>query len=360
MPRPRGLVQRLDQWLHRHGPLPRRARLLVAVSGGADSVALLRLLAEINRSAYWGWKLVVGHVDHGLRGRASREDARFVQALAKQLKLPYVEARLNLAKKGKNACSEDTARQARLKALQEMVHKKKCLGVVTAHHADDQAETVLMRMFRGCGLEGLAGMADSTMLDGMQVYRPLLTLRRKALREYLTDIGQPWREDQSNASETYLRNRVRLNLMPLLEVLWPRAVEALGRLAVLARETQYMVEMDAGNLLEEYVGAPPGLQVEIPRTLFPDAPMPLASEMLRQLIQKVGGSPETADFERIREAVRLLQGPSGGKRIEMGAGVTVVLQGQGTGIVEILGPKKRAAAGPKGKMSRRRGGGGKA
>jgi tRNA(Ile)-lysidine synthase len=345
MPGPRGLVQRLDQQWHRQAPLPRQARLLVAVSGGADSVALLRLLVAINRSAYWQWKLVVGHVEHGIRGRESREDARWVRDLAKKLKLTFVEKRVHLARQTGKTCSEDVARQARLKALRDMVREKRCVGVVMAHHADDQAETVLMRMLRGCGLEGLAGMADGVLLADMWVYRPLLSVRRKVLREYLAEMGQAWREDATNATEAYLRNRVRLNLMPLVETLWPRAVDALGRLAILAREAQRVMSQAAENLRYEYHHSKRGNRLEMPRDPFWEASSSVAAEMLRQIIKEVGGSPETADFERVREAVRMLQGETGGKRIEMGSGVTVVLKGGGSGMVEVFGPEDRKGAG---------------
>ena len=153
MPAPRGLVQRVDQELHRSGLLPKGAGLLVAVRGGADSVALLRLLCEINRSDYWGWKVVVGHVDHGLRGKASTADAAFVRMLAGELRVPYRGAKLRL----KKGASEDAARQGRIGALTSMARGLD--GIVMAHHAEDQAETVLMRMFRGTGITGLASMA---------------------------------------------------------------------------------------------------------------------------------------------------------------------------------------------------------
>lgn len=336
MPGPRGLVQRLDQAWHRVAVLPRNTKLLLAVSGGADSVALLRLLVAINRSNYWRWKLVVGHVDHGLRGRESRGDARFVRALAKTLGLPYVEKRLHLRATLKSPCSEGVARQARLRALRQMQQSKKCAGVVMAHHADDQAETILMRMFRGCGLEGLAGMNQSDSVGGMPVYRPLLDVRRQELRAYLHSLGQDWREDQSNASELYLRNRVRRNLMPLLEILWPKAVGALGRLAILASEAQgYLVEAAERHLME-YPSTLCRGRLEIPREVFWKAPSSLASEILRRVIAQAGGSPETADFERVREALRLIKNGQGGKRIEMGCGVIIELTGGAKGTIRVV------------------------
>src|SRR5438132_874431 len=130
MPAPRGLVQQLDQRLHKSDLLPPGARLLVAVSGGADSVALLRLLHAINQSNHWKWTLTVGHVDHGMRGRESAGDAAFVKRLARELKLPFRVKRLRLGPRA----SENEAREGRLRALRSLAAG---MGVVMAHHADD-------------------------------------------------------------------------------------------------------------------------------------------------------------------------------------------------------------------------------
>ena len=239
MPRPRGLVQQIDQGLHRQlegGGLPRGVRLLVAVSGGADSVALLRLLVEINRSDYWGWNLVVGHVDHGLRGAALRGDARFVAALARNWACPARGGGLAL----RAGSSEDAARQG-VAALAAMCRAKKCVGVVMAHHADDQAETVLMRVFRGTGIEGLAGMVPRSQISGMTIFRPLLQVRGAALRLSGANASNLC-EDESNATGEFLPQPSARAVMPLIELLRPCAVEALGRLAVLAAESQDLVQ----------------------------------------------------------------------------------------------------------------------
>jgi tRNA(Ile)-lysidine synthase len=326
MPRPRGLVQQLDQAWHRLGEgegWPRQARLLVAVSGGADSVALLRLLVDINRSDYWRWTLVVGHVDHGLRGAASRQDARFVAALARKLGLACAVRRLALPA----GSSEDAARQKRLQALSAMCRARKCVGVVMAHHADDQAETVLMRIFRGTGIDGLAGMTARSQVAGMNVFRPLLHVRRAALRDYLGHVRQTWREDETNATDQYLRNRLRLQVMPLIESLWPRAVEALGRLAALAGESQDLVRAAARRCMGETSAWRHNRLIQFPRAALRQVPPAVASDVLRQLVAALGGTPESADFERLREAVRVLSGPHGGKTVQLGGGITLSTRG---------------------------------
>jgi tRNA(Ile)-lysidine synthase len=327
MPAPRGLVQWLDQQLHRTQLLPRGARLLVGVSGGADSVALVRLLAAINESDYWKWELVVGHVDHGIRGKASAGDGLFVRGLARQLGLPWMGRKLGL----KAGSSEEAARAGRLGALAEMVEARGCQGVVLAHHADDQAETVLMKLFRGCGLGGLSGMSGSAEVEGLTILRPLLEVRRSALREYLGKVGQAWREDASNASAEYTRNRLRREVLPAIETVWPRALEAVVRMSRIAREAREPIEDAAKEIWEMEAQVTRGRVVFAKRALFTwDA---LVAEVLRRAVEHVGGTREIADWERIAEGVRLIGGEEGGKSVEMGRGV-VLRVGGGRVVVE--------------------------
>lgn len=206
-----------------HAPAP--GPLLVAVSGGGDSVALLRLLCAIAPER--GWRLVVGHVDHGLRPD-SAADAAWVVALARSLGLDFLSRRVAVRPAGRGL--EDAARQARRGALREMASQVGAGTIALAHSLDDQAETLLMRLLAGAGPSGLAGMRA---LDPPW-WRPLLEVRRDQLREFLTQICQGWREDPSNADPRHPRNRARAWLPRLAAEFNPRAPQALGRLAGLA------------------------------------------------------------------------------------------------------------------------------
>jgi len=326
----------LDQELHRSGLLPRGARLLVAVSGGADSVALLRLLQAINGSDYWGWTLVVGHVDHGIRGEASAGDARFVEGLARELGLLFLSRKLRVRGKA----SEAVLREGRWKALAAMAKKARCVGIVTAHHADDQAETVLMRMMRGCGVDGLRGIPAVAEMREVGVYRPLLNFRGADLREYLKGMGQAWREDETNALERYTRNRVRSELLPLMESMYPGAADAIRRLAELAGETwEYVagqVQVAWMNSTVEYTSR---REIHDRDFLRKESPL-ICGEVLRRIVRTIGGTTETADFERVREAVRIVQGSHGAKNVEMGGGVILRVERKWVE-VERVGKKPR-------------------
>ena len=187
-------------------------RWLVGVSGGADSVALLHLLLKA------GFRnLVVCHLDHGLRGRASTEDAKFVMRLAAKLTVECVIARADvrarMAERGESL--ETAARHARLEFFAECAVKFRCCRVLLAHHADDQAETVLWNLLRGS--HGLKGMrVEQRLGEKLDLIRPLLGVRRAELVEWLKGHGHRWREDASNAEPIAVRNRLRHEALPLL------------------------------------------------------------------------------------------------------------------------------------------------
>ncbi len=194
----------------------KRSKWLVGVSGGADSAALLRLLVESGFS-----NLVACHLNHGLRGRESAADARFVAALARRLRVACEVSRTSVPRvmRETGASMETAAREARLAFFAGCARKHRCRRVLLAHHADDQAETVLWNLLRGS--RGLRGMAEEQTIrvDGitLTLIRPLLNCRRAALSGWMAANGHRWREDASNAEPVAIRNRIRNEVFPLLE-----------------------------------------------------------------------------------------------------------------------------------------------
>jgi tRNA(Ile)-lysidine synthase len=210
-------------------------RVGVAVSGGADSVALLLLLLELREKL--GIVLSVVHFNHKLRGKASDADEVFVAKLAAKQGLELHSASVDVAKKAKKerANLEDAARRARYDYFRSLAESGACGRIVVAHTADDQAETVLAHLLRGTGLAGLGGIHP---VAG-PVIRPLLNVRRSELRHYLRARKQTWREDATNRDTKRMRARIRKQLLPLLEKQFqPAVVEHLASLAELAREDE--------------------------------------------------------------------------------------------------------------------------
>ena len=210
-------------------------RVGVAVSGGADSVALLRLLENVR--AELGATLLVVHFDHQLRGSESDADAQFTAELARARGLEFVLDREDVAAAAaKNKWNlEDAARRLRYRFFERVVQEGRASHIAVAHTADDQAETVLSHVLRGTGPTGLAGIYP---VAG-SVVRPLLSVRREELRKHLRRLGQDWREDVTNRDVSRLRARIRERLIPLLESDFsPNVVERLARLARLSREEE--------------------------------------------------------------------------------------------------------------------------
>jgi tRNA(Ile)-lysidine synthase len=217
-------------------------RIGVAVSGGADSVALLLLLLELREKL--GIVLGVVHFNHKLRGKASDADEKFVAKLATKYGLELHSASLDVAKKAKKerANLEDAARRARYSHFRSLAESGACTRIAVAHTADDQAETVLAHLLRGTGLAGLGGIHP---VAG-PVFRPLLTVRRSELRAYLRRRKQNWHEDATNRDTKRMRARIRSKLLPLLaKQFQPAIVEHLSTLANLAREDEAYLESAA-------------------------------------------------------------------------------------------------------------------
>ena len=222
--------------------------VLVAVSGGADSVALLMAMAALKRGGEG--RLCAAHFNHKLRDAAD-DDEQFVVALCKQLGLPCEIGAGDVAQLAADAGEgiEPAARRARYEFLKDIAGRLGARFVLTAHTADDQAETILHRIIRGTGIAGLAGMARSRRLGHATLLRPFLGVRRRELEEYLRDIGQPFREDASNADRRFTRNRIRHELLPLVERHYNRGVsDSLLRLGALAADAQSVIDCAVDQL----------------------------------------------------------------------------------------------------------------
>jgi tRNA(Ile)-lysidine synthase len=233
-------------------------RVCVAVSGGADSVALLLALVEANGAKEpLGVVLSAVHVHHGLRGADADADEAFVRDLCEQLGAPLIVERVDVA--GRQAAEreglEEAARELRYQAFRKLIKSGKADLVATAHTRDDQAETVVMKLLRGAWTEGIAGIAPVVESDGDatrgRIVRPLLNTRRAEVEAYLHQRGQTWREDATNRDVSLTRNRVRHELMPMLRQFNPAIDLALARLAEIARDEEAFWQAEVARVLPQ-------------------------------------------------------------------------------------------------------------
>ncbi len=312
-------VARLAASLRESGLFPGHRHLLLAVSGGADSVALLLAMHALKRSM--GLRITAAHLDHRLRGADGRADAAFVAGLAKRLRVPCVTGGADVrgAARRKHISLEMAAREARYRFLERTARAKGATAIVTAHTADDQAETVLLRLARGSGVTGLSGMRPTTVVpetrtgmppSGIVLLRPLLDVSRAEIEAFLKREGEPWREDMSNASTAFLRNRVRHEVLPLLEErLNPAVRRTLCRTAELFAEEDAWLDELAAAALDECRDEEGRLKGEAVSHLRPA----LARRVVRRWLVGQGVSADRVDFASV-ERVRALACQTAGSR----------------------------------------------
>ena len=276
----------------------------VAVSGGADSVCLLHLLAAL--APEWDLRLTVLHLDHGLRGEESRGDAEFVRSLAEALGLPIEMGTAVLAQAPGNR--EQAARAARLQFFQEAMARLAIDRVAVGHTRSDQAETVLFRFLRGAGTAGLAAIRPVTPGG---IVRPLIEIGREEVRRFLGERGLAWREDSSNASLRYARNRIRHGLLPQLRAEWNPAIEqTLAHMAdwALAEEAWWEAEigrLSAGRLVEQEG------RILLSAAALADLPLAAARRLVRRAMELAKGGLAGIGFEHVTAVMRLAARTSG-------------------------------------------------
>jgi tRNA(Ile)-lysidine synthase len=296
-------------------------RLAVGVSGGADSVALLRALHE--RGGELGLVVSVAHLHHGLRGDEADGDLEFVRALAAELGLTFFEARVDAAPEAERAGEsiEEAARRLRYTWFRQLLKEGPLHAMATAHTLDDQAETVCAKFLRGAWTEGLSGIHPVVEFAEGRVIRPLLATTRGEVEAYLKALGQVWREDSTNRHLTFTRNRIRHELLPLLEGWNPRLREHLAQMAELARDEEAWWQAELARVAPQILmaGKPVrgggrassgGLAVDVTRLAA------LAPALQRRLVRHAAEELGVALDFPATEAIRLLalEGRAGQKR----------------------------------------------
>jgi tRNA(Ile)-lysidine synthase len=263
------------------------------VSGGPDSVALLRALVELEA------RPVVLHVNHGLRGNESQEDAKFVRELCEKLGLDYEERR---AKLGEGNLQEE-ARKERYRFAEQLAGERGLSAITTGHTADDVAETVVLNLARGAGLQGLSGISP---VRGRRVARPLIRHRRRDILRYLKHLGQPYRTDPTNLTPKYARNRVRLEVLPLLEELYPGAGGNIARGAALLSEDLEVLEGLVAGVVDQRGG-----EVVVPLDKLLNLPPALRRHAVRHaysVLTSNAGSLDSAAIEGVLKLARKREG----------------------------------------------------
>jgi len=283
--------------------------LLVAVSGGPDSVALLSLLHRLARS--WRLTLTTVHCNYGLRGAESDGDESFVRDFCQERQLSLVIHRPMLVKRRQRSSLQAAARDARYDFMKQLAHEVGADCIAVGHTANDQAETLLMWMLRGAGMAGLAGMSYARE---DRIIRPLLAATREEVVAYLDHEGLTYRRDSSNEKPLYHRNRIRKELLPVITRLAPAAVRVLQRQADLLREDQHFLEGVTSDLVRTLVSLDSRGVQRVDRQAFIKLPVALQRRLVRAILQTYDEEGRASSL-RIVESVRcvLLKGRSGAR-----------------------------------------------
>ncbi|MGZ8394361.1 MAG: tRNA lysidine(34) synthetase TilS [Nitrospira sp.] len=309
------LHKQVAKAIRARGLLQRGQQVLVAVSGGPDSVALLSVLHAL--APTWDLSLTVVHCHYGLRGHESDGDARFVTTLCRRLAIPCLVAPLSVTHRESGASSslQERAREARYGLFRKLAGDLGAERVALGHNADDQAETVLLRMLRGAGLRGLAGMPH---IRERVFVRPLLSISRQEILSYLETAELSYRTDSSNAKPIYLRNRVRHELLPVLQSLAPAAIRILARQADLLRDDDRLLDALAACRLKRIIRFHDSTTLMLDRTALLEQPIALQRRMLRQALQALLPSSGTPRSDQLMSLLASLTSSRSGGAWKVG------------------------------------------
>lgn len=301
--------------------LQKSSAIIAAVSGGSDSMAMLHWLHEARQQI--PFLLVACHVHHGIRGKSADRDAAIVEKFSHHYKIDFELVYVNVMQDRElyKESVETVARRLRYEALQQVADRYGTCTIITAHHQQDQVETVLFHLLRGTGVSGLRGMPQKRSLGRHQIFRPFLSLSRQDLREYITAHGIPFAEDETNQDRTYRRNRIRHELLPYLRENYnPQVDDAILRLVeVSAQEDEYLLEV-AQTWIEQNVTLRTE-SVTCSLSSFSGLARALQRRCIKLLLEYLEPSVSWG-FSQV-EDIRLLASGAGGHRLSCGHGYDV-------------------------------------
>jgi len=295
--------------------------VLVAVSGGSDSIFLLQALAHLKTKLKLN-KLVVCNLDHGIRGKESCEDSSFVKTIAEEFDLGFIHKKIDLSKKrSKGLSTEEAAREERYKFFNDAARKVKAGVVATGHTLDDQAETILMRIIKGASLKGVIGISPVREEGSLKIIRPLFELEKAEIERYLDERGAEYRIDSTNAEPIYFRNVIRRDVIPFLEKYNPRVKRALCSLAEHLRE-----DFEFINEAKSAIGSlarSAGDSLEIRLKDITVQPKALQKEIVRDALEKIGGEVKRLNFRHWKEMEQFIKHKRRGSSIDLPGDIRV-------------------------------------
>lgn len=313
------LVHRVVRTIRSRSLFQHGQHIVVAISGGPDSVALLSILYHLRSS--WALTLSAVHCNYGLRGAESEGDQQFVEAFCQELGVSLHVRRIGLQTGGRRASLQAVARDHRYRVMQELAEQCGADRIAVGHTANDQAETVLLWMLRGAGLTGLSGMPA---FRHHNVIRPLYETTRQEILAYLRKAGLSFREDSSNGKPHYLRNRVRREVIPVLTQLVPSSVDALCRLAEICREDDRYLDQQITDLSSSTMERESDGGWTIDRVCLLELPVSLQRRYVRNLFRQADDQFRSPSLRTVDRIIRLASKWESDSRLDVKGGHVVV------------------------------------
>ncbi len=321
------MLKSLSQEIRSEALLDRKDGVVVGVSGGPDSMALLHALLALSQEHDWSFKIHVAHLNHQLRGSEAEKDAAFVQAAADDLGLPCTIETVDVAQLAKEESTgvEEIGRRERYALLERVCIKSRFDVAAVGHHADDNAETVLHRVLRGTGLRGLIGIPRTRPISTsshIRLVRPLLHTTRATLRAYLADSGIAFREDRTNTLNEPMRNRIRNVILPLVEAeVNPQVRDALVRLAEQAGWVEEYLRETVERTFESLIISRTDQQLALNADTLSRKSRIVQTELVRLAYRSFGLGEQDLCFAHMVSALDLIADPASGRQIQLPGGM---------------------------------------
>lgn len=309
------IINKVNDTIKTHNLIQKGDKILIGVSGGPDSVALLHILNSLSRK--FEFSLYIAHLDHMLR-KDSIKDAEFVKKLSKILKIPLVIGRVNVKTLSKNISIEEGGRNSRLEFFFKVARKIKANKIALAHNLDDQAETVLMRILRGTGLNGISGILPKRKISGYEIIRPLLEVKRSEIEIYLRENKIEARQDRTNFKDIYFRNKIRNNLLPFLENNYsPNVKELLANLAENSASDYQLLELMTARAMK-------GAKTKFNLKKLSKLHISMQRMLFRRAISNLQENTRRITFQHIKEIEDLILNRPENSIVDLPKGISVI------------------------------------
>ncbi|MBN1526373.1 MAG: tRNA lysidine(34) synthetase TilS [Candidatus Omnitrophica bacterium] len=319
---PSNLIERVLKTVRQYDMLKEGDSILAAVSGGPDSVFLLHAIARLKDKLKLK-RIAACHLDHGLRGKESGDDAVFVRRLADGLGIDCFHKRVSLKElKDKARSTEEVGREERYKFYKEAAEQARANVIATGHTLDDQAETVLMRLIKGASLKGVVGISPSRPEGRFRVVRPLAWTEKGAIKAYLEEHAMAYRTDSTNFQPVYFRNVVRAEIIPFLEKYNPRLKRVLCNFAEHLREDFEFIDKERTRLQPQIVrGGAGNVCIDLKDLVL--QPRALQKEILRGALEKAGGEIKKLSFKHWKDMEHFIKHNRKGNSLHLPGGIRV-------------------------------------